>query len=303
LETELSFRLIRFAPSLAVMAALSIVLASCGGSDGGIPASAVSPTDKTAACPLAVTPDLGGPGCGGGTGGSTYTFTEGNYISRATTATGDSASGSATLSGAAFATFSGNLNTSTGTTTASVTIPSYTSSAVNLQYLNANYIGNDGTYQLPSGGTLTVNASGATATQTDANGTVWTITGAMQSDNRTVALTYSSSLGTFTTNMDSAAWTPAQYAAGNAASVAQRAAAQGREHTDVTAVQVAAVAGCIAAGATLVVAASVFIPGLQPVAGVAGIVAAVSGGVAAGATAWAVFAPQSPAPAPTAKPQ
>jgi len=300
----MNFRLVKLAPGLAVMAAFSILLASCGGG-GGIPASAVSSNEKPAGCPLtAIRPDLGGPGCGGGGGGTgnSYTFTEGNYVSRATTGANDSASGSATLSGAAFATFSGNLDTTTGATSATVTIPSYSSSAVNFRYLSANYIGGPATYQLPSGGTLTVTDSGATATQTDRNGTVWTITGALQSDNRTVTLTYTSSQGTFTTNMDSAAWAPQQYAA-NIADVGRHAALQGRVHTDVTAAQVGAVAGCVAAGAGLIIAGALFFPVLAPAVPFATAVGAVAAAVAAGAAAWEAFAPASPPPAPTAAPK
>ncbi|HTZ53711.1 MAG TPA: hypothetical protein VMB20_01505 [Candidatus Acidoferrum sp.] len=299
----MSFRSLKLAPGLAVMAALSILVTSCGGG-GSVPANAGSSNARPASCPLDETPQLGGTGCGGGpTPGESFRFTEGNYISSATTGANDSANGSATLvsTDASAGTFSGNLNTETGVTTATINMPSVSSQAMQLQYYNGNYIG-DGTTPLPSGGSITVSSSGAVATQTDANGNVWTITGAMQSDNRTVTLTYSSAIGTFTANVDSAAWAPAQYAA--AQDAARRAAAQGlRLHPDVTATQVAAVATCIAAGAGLVAAVAFVIPGGQGVAGVAGIVAGVFGVVAAGAGAWATFAPQSPAPAPTAAPK
>jgi hypothetical protein len=301
----MNFCSFKLAPFLAIMAAVAILLVSCGGS-GNVPSSAAASNDKSASCPLAVTsePQLGGTGCSGGpTPGESFRFTEGNYLSVATTGANDSASGSATLvsTGATSGTFSGSLNTATGVTTATINMPSFSSQAIQVQYYNGNYIG-EGTTPLPSGGSVTVSPSGAVATQTDANGNVWTITGAMQSDNRTVTLTYASAAGTFTANMDSAAWAPAQYAA--AQDAAHRAVAQGLgRHPEVTATQVAAVATCVAAGAGLVAAVAFVIPGGQGVAGIAGIVAAGASVVAAGAGAWAVFAPQSPPPAPTAAPQ
>ncbi len=285
---------------LASFLVLALVLPSCSSGVG----TSVAPLGgdvKPASCPLlAAAPN---DGCGGeGAGPTNFSFTTGGYISRAadSATVPDTASGSATTAaGAAVATFNGVASPSTGITTASVSMPSVSSSPIQLRYLDANYIGY-GTTALPTGGTITVTQTGAvSATQTDAQGNVWTITGALLSDNQTVAVTFSSAAGTFTADLDSAAWTP-QALADAFPSMAQRTVG----HRDAsTAGTIAVVAGCVAAGAGLVAAVAFVIPGGQGIAAVAGIVAAGAACVSAGAAAWDYFYPSTPAsPSPTTKP-
>ena len=279
--------------SFVLAATLSVTLANCGGGANSIPGTGN-------AKPTLCLQSFGGCG-GGGTTGVSYSFTEGNFISYATTGANYTATGHATtITGSPASTFSGSANISTGVTSITASVPAYSSQPFQISYLDVNHIV-AGTNSLPGGGTLTVDSVGnATATITDAHGIVWTITGALQPDGHDVAVTFASSQGQFTATLDGAAFAPTALAGSTTAALSRAQARSNSVHVEgSTAGGIAVIAGVVAAAAGLVAVSALLIPGGQPVSVVAGLVSGVAGCVAAGAAAYDYY---YPAPAPTAAP-
>lgn len=228
----------------------------------------------------------------GSTAGKTFECTEGQYVSMATAGSNYTFQGSATASGVNVSTSSGAADVATGLSTITGSVNGLTPSPITFSYLDVTAL-RTGTNSLPRGVLSIDSATGdVSATVTDANGIAWTVTGALQSDGKTVDVTATSSRGTVQTSFDGSAYAPYASSSSLATATAHRASiSRTTSHDDIIVdwAAVAVVAACVAAGAGLVASVAVVVPGGQLVAGVAGIVAGVAGCVAAGAGAVAFF--------------
>jgi hypothetical protein len=258
--------------ALSIGAIVTLIASSgCGGGGTPPPDSTVQATSKPGVCPQVV------GGCPTPLPSRvTYEAIVGNYDTSGTlnTLTG-SASGSADDTATdQSGTTSGSANWTTGQDTVTISAPWLPVQRTTITYLDANFV-KDGTNALPGGGTMVVDSAAgtATATVTDANGTVWTIAGAADPDGVDTDITLSSNgqQSTFTipdTDFNGAG------VSGTGTQSTQRGVHPQSAHG------VAAVAGAVAGVAAGVAAVAVWVPGGQTVALVATSVAGLSAAVA-----------------------